>query len=447
MPWEKHFSKTHKKDYWFNTKTGESVWKEPKELADVEQVTKQVEKLDITEKKVALLFLTFNEIKHVGDAYFNHCNIYIHPKNKEEVKGDQKKYVIKNLVETKWGDDSIVKATLNLLDEALKNPDNEWFVLLSQDAYPVHKSPEKMIDYLSKSDKSIFDINPYDPTKASQWWALTRKDAQKIVNLKESEKWVKPSHLDGAPDEFYFLHPLGKPHVTNSKFTYVEWIRPEKKEAIIYKHPVTFNKLMKCDSDEIEKANSFFIRKTTDSFKYEVVDDERSLSFVFIGDKTPQETVKKSMGGNVILIKMSDELIIDKEILGHCVKVYSIHWRFLDNMVVYLKRKYAKFDTKFYDEAFKLIDVADAKYADYFIKPQFQPRQYEKSNQPTRPPSYEKSNRPPSNQQSNITQKRGMVFPVPKNPTAKGFAKKTAKGLKSRRRSQFTLRKRTPRRR
>ena len=47
---------------------------------------------------------------------------------------------------TSWADNSIVTATINLLRTAYQEPTNQWFVLLSYDAYPLFN----MSDFASK---------------------------------------------------------------------------------------------------------------------------------------------------------------------------------------------------------------------------------------------------------------------------------------------------------
>ena len=70
--------------------------------------------------KIGILILTYdtpifpeNLINHTKDM-----NIYIHPKYVDKVDTIFKKYIIKNVIETKWGECSIVEANINLLEAA-----------------------------------------------------------------------------------------------------------------------------------------------------------------------------------------------------------------------------------------------------------------------------------------------------------------------------------------
>lgn len=89
--------------------------------------------------KVAFLFLTYDNFTNpsVIKEFTKNQNVYIHPKNPENDEPFFRRNIIKNLVPTEWGTISIVNATFNLLIESYMNPDNQWFILLSQDCVPV----------------------------------------------------------------------------------------------------------------------------------------------------------------------------------------------------------------------------------------------------------------------------------------------------------------------
>ncbi len=92
----------------------------------------------------AFLFLTYNNFINT-DIYLNFLenqNIYIHPKYVDKVESKLKQYIIKNILNTEWCDISIINATLNLLKESYDNKENEYFVLLSGDSYPLYNFDE-----------------------------------------------------------------------------------------------------------------------------------------------------------------------------------------------------------------------------------------------------------------------------------------------------------------
>ena len=183
------------------------------------------------ENNISLLFLTYSNITHIDafDNYLEKCNIYIHPKYPDKVSRNLQKYIIPNLVETKWGDKSIISATIELLKEAYKNKSNKWFILCSEDMFPLVKYKE-LSAYLSEQKYSIFDVMDNSINKTSQFWALKRDDVSKVLTNKN--KWplvFEKMPRKAAADELFFL-PLLKMldssyKFTNAKFCYVKWFK------------------------------------------------------------------------------------------------------------------------------------------------------------------------------------------------------------------------------
>ena len=74
----------------------------------------------------AFLYLTYNEPnKSIKYLIKKGYNIYIHSKNKIN---KYKEYVIPNIIETEWGQMSIVNAEINLLKEDYNNNNNKYFM-------------------------------------------------------------------------------------------------------------------------------------------------------------------------------------------------------------------------------------------------------------------------------------------------------------------------------
>lgn len=170
--------------------------------------------------KIAFLFLTYDNILHIKqiEKITKNQNIYINPKFLNKINPEYKKYIIPNLItETKWGKISIVYATLELIKEAYKNKLNKWFILLSQDVYPL-VSLENIQKKLKNQEKSMFDYNVDNGIyyKTSQWWILNREDIKIILNNyeefnlihKEDFKDSLNSTFEAAMDEIYFLSLL-----------------------------------------------------------------------------------------------------------------------------------------------------------------------------------------------------------------------------------------------
>ena len=278
--------------------------------------------------KIAFLFLTIDNLKHsdIWNIYFKSIdkkkyNIYVHPKNPKKVTDDLlKNNIINELVETKHG--FLVEAMVKLMENALKDKDNKFFVFISDSCIPIKKF-DIMYEELSKIDKSIVGkmfLKKWDKekryvdaskkvkksqiipkkcfSKFSQWSILKREDIEKIIISPYLEFFYK---LD-AGDEFYLsILKCDNFEYKNLPATYVDWaisddfalkVRRIKKNLnaglkkynygigednrlilkdIIEKlkmessklasHPREFNKITNKDIDLLKKSNAFFARK------------------------------------------------------------------------------------------------------------------------------------------------------------------------------------------
>lgn len=247
---------------------------------------------------IGFLFLTYKDpihdtyletyLENKPDAIFEN-RVYVHPKYPNMMKNSFfKSNVIDNLIDTEWGNISIVNATLELLKSA-QNDGCEWFVLLSQDTYPI-QSMSNLHDALSKSTKSLFDYidNRDGLWKTSQWWILNSMDVNTIITKSNEFKKTTtflPKNTFGAADELYFLTLLkranSKYEFTRGKPTYTRWLK-----TVISKHPVVFNRLTNYDYDDISSNHSFFIRKTTANFNISPFNPKKNLVVVYIGTES-----------------------------------------------------------------------------------------------------------------------------------------------------------------
>ena len=101
-------------------------------------------------KKIAFLFLIYDIINQEELWYNflknidkNKYNIYIHYKENDTKLKYFEDYKLKNCINTKWGDKSLVIAQNILLKEALKDPSNQSFIFLSNSCIPL-----KSFDYI-----------------------------------------------------------------------------------------------------------------------------------------------------------------------------------------------------------------------------------------------------------------------------------------------------------
>jgi hypothetical protein len=239
--------------------------------------------------KFAFLFLTYSNIRNydVYKKFIGNDNLYIHPKYADLVNSEQKKYVINDIVETKWCDISGVLAIIKLLEESYKNKLNEHFILLSEDSYPLF-TKELFLKKFNGLDttKSFFDYwhiknNLYN---SATWWILVRKDVEVI--LKNKNKYLqlfksikKLLHCD---DETFFLTLLMNEN-KNYQYNIFSNIYTKWNKYIISGHPIIFGKLLNSDIKNIDNSNSFFIRKVLDNFSLNELKHKKNLYIITIG--------------------------------------------------------------------------------------------------------------------------------------------------------------------
>jgi hypothetical protein len=227
-------------------------------------------------EKIALCFLTYDNLSQpkLWKNFINSkYNIYIH--NKDNFTGLFEQYCINNKVKTKWGDISLIKATLKLFEEAFQTKANKYFVLLSDKCIPLYSANEiynniKNLDnnlilsynlnrerYNSLADKTFFNKNTF--MKQNQWMILKRDTVKHFI---ENDY----THIFGdnfvVPDEHYFINIINKFNISfiNKKITYVNW--SENSDLKKYKNkPKTYSKLTNENIENILKSGALFMRK------------------------------------------------------------------------------------------------------------------------------------------------------------------------------------------
>lgn len=250
--------------------------------------------------KIAFLFMFYDDHckSDYMQEYFNKGvdkhNIYTHFKNPDGYKKSKYfgKFSISKHIETKHCDISLVECQLNLLEVALKQAENQWFVFMSGSCLPI-KRLTVLYDFLASSKLSFFDTGCYpEPQmtaeflnkwigewnrsylnynflkfkKHSQWCILNRMDAEILVDTKTKHlpAWKDLQYKFNrgfAKDEYYLLavlnHEIENYQYNDTPTTYVEWIegkrRPETHEVV---------------GASVDKyKSSFFIRKINDQTK------------------------------------------------------------------------------------------------------------------------------------------------------------------------------------
>jgi hypothetical protein len=238
-------------------------------------------------QKVAFCFLVYDKVVH-GKAwldFFKQDNlpvksysVYSHMKTVTEAS---QPWLIENrirTIKTGWCEESLVWAWVNMLKEALKDPLNQYFTILSGECIPLYGFWDT-IKKITSSDKSRLNIDKNAEVThhtglvyADQWVLLTRKHAEMLVKLKDSEEgkeFVKKmrSRIENfCPDEVYpvnwFIHKYGTPsserfkknfNVTATTYTFWDGLKP---------HPIKYTTpRMKKDYKKICGSDAIFARK------------------------------------------------------------------------------------------------------------------------------------------------------------------------------------------
>jgi hypothetical protein len=322
----------------------------PLELIENGQAKKQPVRIAVQKpKNIAFCFLTYRSIVH-GDAwapYIQSSNVYIHPKMKEEVSATYRPYIIPTLIETEWNNNSIVSATILLLKEAMKKTTNQWFVLCSEDSFPLLPF-STFAKYLTEQTLSIFNVMDASINKTSQWWAMRRVDVEMLLT-RESEYNSIFQTIAGiskkspsAPDELFFLNAL-KTFDPSYRFKegcvhYVKWL-----PNVVSKHPVIFNRLLEEDIESIRTNKCLFIRKTFPTFQNTLLSKKGVCIIICVGTQSITEYDEflhyARNKANVFVLSGIDTIhpILTKQ----CDQVYYTVWKQMTNAVEEMYRKFS----------------------------------------------------------------------------------------------------------
>jgi len=209
-------------------------------------------------KKIAFLFLIYDKInlEELWYKFFNKVDknkytIYIHYKMNNPLKHFEE-YKLKNCIETKYADISLVCAQNILLKEALKDDNNKHFIFLSNSCVPF-----KNFDFIYNKlsiDNSYFNIMPQSQCfprcdyllnyiekkniqKSSQWCILNRKHS----NIMIEDDYINLYKNIYAPDENcyitnIFIHNLQEEIITTDNLadkatTFTNWADMDYKFA------------------------------------------------------------------------------------------------------------------------------------------------------------------------------------------------------------------------
>lgn len=187
--------------------------------------------------KIAFLFLIIDKINSskLWERFFKEApkdsySIYIHQKIPADL-GWFNKFVIKEVIDTKWGTISIVNAQNLLLEKALSDPKNDMFLFVSGACLPIKNI--KHIRANLDTGYSYFNMifltknNPFRHTlkrnkmmnggyeKASQWCILNRSHTK--ILLDEKDIMLEKFKNYPPPDEIAYLTTLCSKNILQIK--------------------------------------------------------------------------------------------------------------------------------------------------------------------------------------------------------------------------------------
>lgn len=237
--------------------------------------------------KIAFLFLTYGKLSksEIWYNYFknadeNKYSIYIH--NKYDFNSDNKihdlyfeKFIIRNKIPTDWGNISLVRATIKLLNKAIIDKNNKFFYLVSDTTVPL-KSFDDFYIYVFEKNANIFkDVVQrcyyLDDERNKRYMTLSKKLLCSIENFAYCSQWMildrktakyfakydKTSFFENmaAPDEHYFITICNIKkirYLCNNNFLFTKWSENSF-------HPNSYLNVEEVDKEELE--GFYFMRK------------------------------------------------------------------------------------------------------------------------------------------------------------------------------------------
>ena len=250
--------------------------------------------------KLALCFLVTKNIKNLDvfeqwiSGYEHLVNIYAHF---SEIGTIDQPILLKNRVHavpTKWGDISLIYAEAELYKEALKNTDNAFFILLSENCIPVRSFEYTYNRLMSDKKRGILayrDVGKFYPDDcepfmsegscgklldkfgfydhvyaADQWKALSRSNAKDFMKMLSNVNWIKlftecikivPDSL--APDELFYVNYMNQKYGLSTQFRHGQVTMVDFTGKAV--HPINYKQITPKTADLICESNSMFARK------------------------------------------------------------------------------------------------------------------------------------------------------------------------------------------
>lgn len=208
--------------------------------------------------KIAFMFLSPGSLpfEKLWDKFFHghegRFSVYVHASKEKPVHSSR--YFVNSEIrsdQVAWGKISMIDAERRLLANALKDPDNQHFILLSDSCVPLHPF-DYVYNYLIYTNISYIDcfedpgphgngrysehmlpeIEMKDFRKGAQWFSMKRQHALIVLAdylyYSKFRNYCKPG-MDGRncyADEHYlptFFHIVDPGGIANWSVTHVDW--------------------------------------------------------------------------------------------------------------------------------------------------------------------------------------------------------------------------------
>ena len=241
--------------------------------------------------KIAFCFLTYGDI-HQGalwKAFFHgnedKYNVYVH--NKMPVTDEFfNQRIIDNIIETRYGTITQLKASINLFEAAWQNRENQYFVLVSGSCLPLYNFETVFQKIFSLNatlfkpmgqelgrlkymkDQSVFDASNF---KTQATWMVMKRNDLPIILQNEMTDSVFGDRVFGV-DHHYFINLFGLFNMRYAEFplTWDNWAEPDVRKNPYHYGPKTYEYL---DAETIAEARAegcLFLRKVSENCTVDV---------------------------------------------------------------------------------------------------------------------------------------------------------------------------------
>ncbi len=237
-------------------------------------------------KKIAFCFQTYGDI-HQGSAWKrffegnqDRFNLYVH--NKLPMQDTYfSHHTIDNVIETRYGSITQLKASINLFEAAWQNPENAFFILVSGSCVPLQTFDaiyQQVIDFDSTlfklldpqlgrlkfmKDTEKFNADTFK-TQAT-WMVMKREDFPAILQNDMTDSVFGPRVF--GVDHHYYINLFGLFGMQYKEYpvTWDNWTEPDVRKNPYHYGPKTYEVLDAITIETARAEGSFFIRKISEN--------------------------------------------------------------------------------------------------------------------------------------------------------------------------------------